>query len=137
MITDRTAMLDAIGEVWLQWKPTWNEMLDDIENATDVRLGACEDKEGEVDLFETLTDEQVRQVMEYVQRTPQESPEARLRSEIAHRCDGPITPFVLIARACDGAAAKPSDATALANALYEELCDRGWLVRDAIEETGS
>jgi hypothetical protein len=64
VITDRNAMLDAIGEVWLQWKPTWNEMIDDIENATGVRLGACE--EGEVDLFETLTDKQVRQVMEYV-----------------------------------------------------------------------
>jgi len=80
--------------------------------------------------------DEVRQVMEYVQRAPQESPEERLRSEIAHRCDGP-TPFVLIARACDAVAAKPSDTTAIANALYEELCDRGWLARDAIEETGS
>lgn len=63
------------------------------------------------------------------------------RAEIAHRCDGPITPFVLIARAIGAAGTcKTNDsADVTANALYEELVERGWLKDgdDCIEITGS
>lgn len=66
-------------------------------------------------------------------------PIEKIRLEIAHGCDGPITPFVLIERAMRLADKRELGYAVIANALYEELVSRGWLVddEDAIEETGS
>ena len=72
------------------------------------------------------------------------------RLEITHRCDGPITPFVLISRACRLATyGRPVQgmnpthdagwAAVVAEALYAELAEYGWLTDDdsAVEPTGS
>lgn len=61
----------------------------------------------------------------------------QVRNHISHLCDGPITPFVLIRRACQLVEDKKYDATTVANALDDELTDRSWLLRDIIEITGS
>jgi hypothetical protein len=49
------------------------------------------------------------------------------RNDIAHRCDGPITGFVLICRALEAAAAGTHDPESMANALHIELEQRGYL----------
>lgn len=53
---------------------------------------------------------------------------SEIRDDISHATDGPVTDFVLISRAMDAvqAGADPEDA---ANALYEELEARGFLVK--------
>jgi hypothetical protein len=58
-----------------------------------------------------------------------------VKSEIAHRCDGPLTAFVLISRAME-LAAKGKDTDLVSNAVYELLQEYG-LDTDASEETGS
>ncbi len=52
---------------------------------------------------------------------------------ITHRCDGPLTPFVLISRAIAFGGENMPDA------LHDALTERGWLTKseDAIEPTGS
>ncbi len=68
----RDSMLASIGDLWSRHKPTWNEMIEDIQNATGVQLDVSDDEEGDdeqvLDLFNTLTDEQVLCVLRYVQR---------------------------------------------------------------------
>jgi len=49
------------------------------------------------------------------------------REKIDHGCDGPITPFVLIARACDLASGSERERSAVANALHGALVSYGWL----------
>lgn len=63
----------------------------------------------------------------------------KARKAIDHGCDGPITPFVLIARACDVASRGDCHAHAVADALHEALESRRWLRDDddAFERTGS
>lgn len=58
------------------------------------------------------------------------------REEIAHGCDGPLTSFVLIARACD-LIATGTDPEIVANALHEELSERGMLIEGNVEVPGS
>jgi hypothetical protein len=55
---------------------------------------------------------------------------AKFRAQIDHGCDGPITSFVLIARACFLAnrAKNETEVTAIANALSDALSDYGWLI---------
>lgn len=43
------------------------------------------------------------------------------KSDIAHRCDGPVTDFVMVSRAVALAADGKHDREAVANALYELL----------------
>lgn len=62
---------------------------------------------------------------------------AAAREEIADLTDGPLSAFVLIGRACLGASKDPEHVSAYANALYEELVERGWLDAGAVEITGS
>lgn len=64
-----------------------------------------------------------------------ETPQAR--DAINHGCDGPITPFVLIMRACELVEEGKYDVQSVANALDLELCERGWLAENAIEVTGT
>lgn len=59
------------------------------------------------------------------------------RAEIAHRCDGPITSYVLIARALQAAAQGRHGYEALANGLDAELRERGYLVEGEDEIPGS
>lgn len=61
--------------------------------------------------------------------TPSDAAIAAARADIAHRCDGPITAFVLIGRALDAVNAG-GDRGAMANALYLELASRGYLTDD-------
>ena len=42
-------------------------------------------------------------------------------SDIAHECDGPVTKFVAISRACKLAAGRKYDAETIANALSDVL----------------
>jgi hypothetical protein len=58
------------------------------------------------------------------------------RETIAHICDGPLTPFVLISRAVELAGGKQSPDDPVANALYDALKDAGWL-RDGMIYTGT
>lgn len=60
------------------------------------------------------------------------------KREIGHRCDGPITPFVLICRATEYATAcnRENAPRAAAEALAELLEEYGWL-NEGVEETGS
>jgi hypothetical protein len=46
------------------------------------------------------------------------------RHAISHNADGPVTPFVLISRACE---LRDVSNEVAANALYEELRARGWV----------
>jgi len=55
---------------------------------------------------------------------------SQVRDEISHLCDGPVTQFVLIARAME--AAKSGDPEVAANALYQELLERGYVEREQI-----
>lgn len=50
-----------------------------------------------------------------------------LAKDINHGTDGPVTPFVLIARACE-AVSKGADDTVAANALYHAMTERGFIV---------
>jgi hypothetical protein len=52
---------------------------------------------------------------------------SRARRQITHNGDGPITPFVLISRACELSRRGEVPAEVAANALHEELSDRCWL----------
>ncbi len=52
------------------------------------------------------------------------------RAELSHTTDGPITRFVLIARACELAAKGEVAHDVVANALYEELAERGLMAFD-------
>ena len=62
-----------------------------------------------------------------------------LREYIENRCDGPLTPFVLISRSMQTHLQCKYDASTLANALYESLREFGWIVADEdnLVETGS
>jgi hypothetical protein len=63
-----------------------------------------------------------------------------IRSALRTEGDGPLTPFVLISRAARIASDRRAfNAEDVANALYSELTERGWLVddADAIEEMGT
>lgn len=64
-----------------------------------------------------------------------------IRSGIAHVTDGPITPFVLISRAMRMASDRRAfNSEDVANALHEELSERGWIVDDEdadVDESGS
>jgi hypothetical protein len=51
----------------------------------------------------------------------------KARNWISYEHDGPVTDFVLCARACDLAAAGELDHEAIANALHDELAARGFL----------
>jgi hypothetical protein len=74
---------------------------------------------------------------------------ALAREEIAHRGDGPLTPFVLICRACRLAAegsrpgqngrSEPTLDEIAAEALHDELVAHGWVStsEDAKIVTGS
>ena len=63
---------------------------------------------------------------------------AAAREVLSDPSDGPITPFVLIGRACLGVSKNAEyGASIYANALYEELVERGWLTAEAMESTGS
>ena len=55
---------------------------------------------------------------------------AKARHMISHNGDGPLTAFVLMSRACE-LRAMPADV--VANALIEELIERGYLTQDAIK----
>jgi len=55
---------------------------------------------------------------------PTEANVSFARHAISHNGDGPLTPFVLIARAFEMRDVSPEVAS---NALYEELRARGWL----------
>jgi len=58
--------------------------------------------------------------------------------ELEHRCDGPITCFVLIVRACELAQRPGVDAELVGNALHACLTAYGWLADDgARHATGS
>ncbi len=61
-----------------------------------------------------------------------------IKEQLNHGCDGPITPFVLISRACLFAqeTKDPVKAMDIANALNELLTEYGWL-KNGIVETGS
>lgn len=54
---------------------------------------------------------------------------AKIRDEIAHRCDGPVTRFVLITRTAEAVKAG-ADPHLAANALYEALVDFDFMHRD-------
>lgn len=54
----------------------------------------------------------------------------RALRDIEHRCDGPLTPFVLISRACRLAASGEHEPCNVADALYAALSERGWLRDD-------
>lgn len=62
------------------------------------------------------------------------------RLQIAHVCDGPLTPFVLIARAMDLAHNLDYDSRMstdhISEALFDELTERGWL-KEGIEVNDS
>ena len=58
---------------------------------------------------------------------PTEANVSFARHAISHNADGPITPFVLISRACE---LRDVSSEVASNALYEELKDRGWLWTD-------
>jgi len=55
-----------------------------------------------------------------------------IRQEISHTLEGPVTDFVLVSRAMEQVqrGANPADA---ANALYEELKERGFLAEGHVE----
>ena len=59
---------------------------------------------------------------------PTEANIAFARHAISHNCDGPITPFVLISRACEMRSVSHETAAA---ALYEELRAWGWLLGES------
>ncbi len=56
----------------------------------------------------------------------------RVRREISHTCDGPVTDFVLMSRAMK-CVQGGEDASIVANALHEELSVRGMLTDGDIE----
>lgn len=62
---------------------------------------------------------------------------AAVKEQIGHRCDGPITPFVLIARATRYAALNPTKERAAAEALTELLQDYELIPRDSSEVLAS
>lgn len=49
-----------------------------------------------------------------------------VRKRIEHNGDGPLSPFVLMTRACELASKPGSDHETVANALYLALKERGW-----------
>ena len=57
----------------------------------------------------------------------------RAQDAITNRCDGPLTAFVLISRACEYSANPEAYPEAFANALDTELTARGFLDSDAGE----
>lgn len=62
----------------------------------------------------------------------------RCQDDIDHGCDGPITAFVLIARATELAASGAYHPETVANALDRALRDYHWLVDNGeLIETGS
>lgn len=62
---------------------------------------------------------------------------AAARLDLAHRCAGPINAFELITRATEYAAKGLYSPEALANALYDELEERGYLADGEDEIPGS
>lgn len=61
-----------------------------------------------------------------------------VKRQLDHGCDGPITSFVLIARATALAASGKVPSETVANALYECLDEFHWLVGEGeMHETGS
>lgn len=59
------------------------------------------------------------------------------RKHIGHSTDGPVDSFVLISRACRLASHVPDAREHIANALYEELLERGMLNSGHVKINGS
>ena len=62
-----------------------------------------------------------------------------IREYLENRCDGPLTPFVMISRAMETHIQCKYTASDIANALYESLLEYGWVSpdEDNLIETGS
>lgn len=63
---------------------------------------------------------------------------AKAKRLLDHRCDGPITAFVLISRACELSDQRQFPPSVAANALNELLQEYGFLDNDSpVYQTGS
>lgn len=62
----------------------------------------------------------------------------KAKDEMTHKCDGPITDFVIISRGCDLLAKGQFGSKEIANAIAETLQEWGFMGREnAVYPTGS